>query len=137
MGPLADKERSISSTPRRPALSLLHDLRLEAALPVPRHVGPDRIDVGHPGLGASAVPRAAAALPGRIMPATTETARQPALESGLQQPLRQLLEQTAPSRQLQALGLGPGYELVQEPVVHSCRGSPRRLCLADHRCTLP
>lgn len=44
-----------------------------------------------------------------------------ALESGLQQLLRELLEQPALAGQLQALGLGPGNELVQKPVIRARR----------------
>ncbi|MEU4134504.1 hypothetical protein AB0H41_35130 [Streptomyces wuyuanensis] len=40
------------------------------------------------------------------------------LESGLQQPLGQLLEQPALAGQLQASGLGPAHQLVHQPVVH-------------------
>lgn len=44
-----------------------------------------------------------------------------ALQGGLQQPVRQLLEQSALAGQLQALGLGPGDQFVDQPVIHSSR----------------
>jgi hypothetical protein len=63
------------------------------------------------------------------------------LESGLQQPLRQLLEQTALNRSLAGPRPERDNDLVQEPVIHSRRRGPRfgRLgyVLAGHRCTVP
>ncbi|WP_405753542.1 hypothetical protein OHA19_39725 (plasmid) [Streptomyces sp. NBC_00012] len=67
-----------------------------------------------------------------------------ALQGGLQQPLRQLLEQSALAGQLQSLGLSSGDQLVDQPVIHH----PRRLrlyrlaylglghVLTGHRCIL-
>ncbi|WP_406053671.1 hypothetical protein [Streptomyces sp. NBC_01077] len=46
--------------------------------------------------------------PGRIVPDFTDRVCPLPLESRLQQPLRQLLEQTARTRRLKALGPGPG-----------------------------
>ncbi|GAA3502730.1 hypothetical protein GCM10019016_098390 [Streptomyces prasinosporus] len=47
-----------------------------------------------------------------------EVVGDPAFESGLQQPLGQLLEQSALAGQLQALGLGPAHQLVDQLVGH-------------------
>ncbi|MEU5718496.1 hypothetical protein AB0G71_22440 [Streptomyces sp. NPDC020403] len=43
--------------------------------------------------------------------------------AGRQPPLRQLLEQPALAGQLQALGLSPAHELVDQPVVYSFAGT--------------
>ncbi|MBB5108937.1 hypothetical protein FHS40_008063 [Streptomyces spectabilis] len=42
-----------------------------------------------------------------------------AVECGLQQPLRQLLQPPALASQLQPVGLGPGDELLDELPVHA------------------
>jgi hypothetical protein len=122
-------------------LPLLHDLRLEGTFPVSGHLDLDRSDIVDHGLRPLPVPRVAAVLPGWIMPVIAKTVRHLTLESGLQQPLRQLLEQTALTGHLQGLGLSLDNNLVQEPVIHSRWRGPRfgRLghVLAGHRCTLP
>lgn len=63
------------------------------------------------------------------------------LESGLQQPFRQLLKQPALACQLQAFSLRPGHELVQEPVIKNLRRDHRfgRLdhVLVGNRCNPP
>lgn len=64
------------------------------------------------------------------------------LKSGLREPLGQLLEQPALAGQMQALGLSPAHELVDQPVVHRLRRHRlRRLgglhlghVVAGHRC---
>ncbi|MDQ0956362.1 hypothetical protein QFZ66_000240 [Streptomyces sp. B4I13] len=102
-------------------LPLLDDPRLEAAFPVARHGYLDRADVGEHGLGAGAVTGVAAVLPGRIVLVIAEMVVISTLESGLQEPLRQLLEQPALTGQLKALGLSPAHQLVNQPVVHRLR----------------
>ena len=61
--------------------------------------------------------------PRRIMPVIVEVIGHLALEIRLQQPLGQLLQQPALTRQLQSFGLSPGEELLDEPVVHRGRDS--------------
>ncbi len=86
--------------------------------------------------GVAAVP------PGRIMPVIAQVIGHLALEGGLQQPLRELLEQPTLTRQLQPIGLSPSKnELADELVIHHRRRGFRRqrpgYVLAGHRCTLP
>lgn len=125
----------------QPALTLLDDLRCERSLAVPRHIDLDRADVRDNRPGPPAVPRVAAVLARGIVPVIAEVVRHLAFEGGLQEPLRQLLEQPAIAGQLQALGLSPGHELIQEPVIHARRHGLRlgrcRYVLAGHRCNPP
>ncbi len=123
-------------------LPLLDDLRLEAAVAVAGHGYLDRADVGEHGLGAGAVAGVAAVLPGGIVLVIAEMVGDLTLESRLQEPLGQLLEQPALAGQLKALGLSPAHQLVNQPVVHRLRR--RRLgrldgfnlghVVAGHRC---
>ena len=114
----------------QPLLPLLDDLRLEGAVAVPGHGYLHRADIGQHGLGAVAVAGVAAVLPRRIVLVIAEVVGDLALQSGLQQPLGQLLEQPALAGQLQALGLGPAHQLVDQLVVHGLRrlrlSGPRR-----------
>lgn len=76
-------------------LPLLDDLRLEGSVAVTRHGYLHRADVGEHGLRAGAVARVAAVPPCRIVLVIAEMVGDLALQGGLQQPLRQLLEQSA------------------------------------------
>ncbi len=102
-------------------LPLLDDLRFEGAVTVARHRYLHRADVGQHGLGAFAVAGVAAVLAGRVVLVIAEMVRDLAFQSGLQQPLGQLLQKPAFTRQLQPLRLGPVHQLVDQLVVHGLR----------------
>ena len=93
--------------PSQALLPLLDDLRLEGAVAVAGHGYLHRADVGRHRLGACAVAGVAAVLTRGVVLVTAEMVGDLALQGGLQQPLGQLLEQSALAGQLQALGLSP------------------------------
>jgi hypothetical protein len=76
---------------REPLLPLLDDLRFEGAVAVAGHCYLHGSDVGEYGLASFAVAGVAAVLADRIMLVIAELVGDLALESGLQQPLGQLL----------------------------------------------
>ncbi|MDQ1032642.1 hypothetical protein QF035_010224 [Streptomyces umbrinus] len=81
-----------------------------------------RSDIGQDGLGAFAVAGVVTVLAGRVVLGIAEVVGDLALQGGLQQPLRQRLQQPTLAGQLQTLGLGPAHQLVDQLVVHSlCR----------------
>jgi hypothetical protein len=128
---------------RQALVPLLDDLRLDGAVAVAGHCNLHRSDIGQHGLGAFAVAQVAAVPARGIVLVIAEVIRDLALKSGLQQPLGQLLQQSALTGQLQALGLGTAYQLVDQPVVHGLRPHSRRRLgslllghvLTGHRCT--
>ncbi len=129
--------------PGQALLPLLDDLRFEGAVAVAGHGYLHRADVGQHG-GASAVAGVAAVLARRIVLVIAEVVGDLAFQGGLQEPLGQLLQQPALAGQLQALGLGPAHQLVDQLVVHGLRRYNRcRLdsvllghVLTGHRCIL-
>jgi hypothetical protein len=99
-------------------LPLLDDLRLEGAFPVPRDGYLHRPDIGQHGLGPGAVAAVLAVLPRWVVLVVAEVVGHLAFQGRLQQPLGQLPQQPALAGQLQALGLGPVHELVDQPLFH-------------------
>ncbi|GGT57234.1 hypothetical protein GCM10010271_71200 [Streptomyces kurssanovii] len=81
-------------------LALLDDLRLEGAVAVARHGYLHRADVGKDRLGACAVAGVATVLARWIVLVIAEVIGDLTFQGGLQQPLRQLLEQPALAGQL-------------------------------------
>lgn len=112
---------TISSTPDRRFCRFLTILGPEAAVPVAGHGYLDRADIGQRGLGPGAVPCVAAVLPGRVVLVIAEMVGDLAPESGLQEPLGQLLEQAALAGQLKTLGLSPA------PSARQSAGRPQTL----------
>lgn len=100
-------------------LPLLDDLWFEGAVAVAGHGYLHRSDIGQDGLGAFTVAGVATVLAGRIVLVIAEVVGVFTLQSGLQQPLGQMLQQPAPAGQLQTLGLGPAHQFVDQLVVHS------------------
>ncbi len=99
-------------------LPFLHDLRLERSVPVARDGNLHRADLGQHRFGAGPVAGVAAVLARRIVPVITEVIGDLALQSRLQKPLRQLLQQTSLARQLESFGLGAAHQLLDQLVIH-------------------
>jgi hypothetical protein len=91
----------------QPALPLAHDLRLEGALHIAGHLDLDRPDVSQHGLRPGAIAAVPGVLPRRIVLVIAEVAGDLALQGGFQNPLGQLLQQPARTRQLHALTPSP------------------------------
>ena len=88
----------------QPPLPLAHDLRVEAAIPVPRDLDLDRTDLGEHRLCPSAVARVAASAADRVVLVVAEVVAHLFLECGLHDRLRQAREQATPADQLHTLG---------------------------------
>ena len=87
----------------QPALPLAHDLRLEAAVPVARHLDLDRADLGQHRLRPNAVAGVAAVAPGRIVLVIAQVAADLLLQRGLHHRLGQPGQQTALTDELHTL----------------------------------
>jgi hypothetical protein len=96
--------------PRQAPLALGDNLRLERAVAVAGDVDLDRPDLGQHRLGAVTVARVPAVSPGRVVAVVAEVVGDLALERGLDQPLRELGEQTTLAGQRQPTGPGPAGE---------------------------
>jgi hypothetical protein len=68
VNPRAVSESTIWSTPSNPPLPLAHDLRVEAAVPIPRDLDLDRTDLGEHPLRPNAVAGVAASAADRVVP---------------------------------------------------------------------
>src|SRR5262249_27848943 len=119
--PRADSDSTISSTPVSRRLALLDDLRLEACLPIPRHLDLDRTDIGQHGLGPHPLPAVAPAGARRVVLLIAEVVGDLALQGGLQHPFGQLLEQPALAGQLEPARAGPLYQLPDQLLVQNIR----------------
>jgi hypothetical protein len=98
---------------RQPALPFLHDLRIERRSGVPRHVDLHRPDLGQYGLGAGAVAGVPAPAPGHVVPFVSEVFVHLRFQGGLQDVLRQPVQQPVRADELDALRPGPGQELLR------------------------
>ncbi|GLW57290.1 hypothetical protein Kpho01_53010 [Kitasatospora phosalacinea] len=106
---------------RRAPLPLAEQLRLEGALAVAGDVDPNRADLGQHGLRANAVARVPATGPGRVVLLVAETVRQLAFGGGLQELLRELLEQASGAGELQPARADPVDQLPDQLVVQGVR----------------
>jgi hypothetical protein len=98
-------------------LPLAYDLRLEAALAIPWHLKFDRADVGDDGLRACSVAGVARSGPGFVVFFVAEVVGELAFQGGLQDLLRQLLQQPALAGQFDALSAGAVDQLPDQLLV--------------------
>ncbi len=99
-------------------LPLLDDLRLEGAVAVAGHADLHRPDISQHRLGAFTVTGVTTVLAHWIVLVIAEMTGDPTFQGALQQPLHELLEQPALAGQLQALGLGPAHQLIDQLAIH-------------------
>ena len=97
----------------QPALPLLHDLRIERRAGVPRHVDLHRPDLGQHGLRAGAVAGVPAPAPGHVVLFVSEVFVHFRFQRGLQDVLRQPVQQPVRADELDALLSGLGQELLR------------------------
>ncbi len=107
--------------PGQAPLPLPDQLRLKAAVAVAGHLDLHRADLGQHRLGPGAVAGVPTPVSGRIVLLVAEVAGDLAFQSGLQHPLRELLQQPALPSQLQTAGLGPVDQLTDQLVVQQVR----------------
>ncbi len=98
--------------PLQPGLALARDLRVEAAVAVPRHGQADRADVGQQRLARHAVAAVPAAAAGRVELLMAQVPGHLLGQRPLQHGLGDLGQLPVRARQLHALGLGLAQQLV-------------------------
>jgi hypothetical protein len=101
--------------PGQPPLPLAHDLRLEAAVPVPWHADLHRAEVGDDGLGAGTVAAVARLASTALVLVVAEMVGDFAFQRGLQHQPGQPAEEPVLPDQFHARGAGlvdqPGHQL--------------------------
>jgi hypothetical protein len=100
-------------------LPLGHELRLERGLPIPRHLDLHRAGLGQHRLGPLAVAGVLTVAADRVVLAIAEMVIHLALQSGLDDHLRQPAQQPAFARQLQPLGPSPLGQLPNQLLIHA------------------
>ncbi len=90
---LRDQRQHDRVDPSEPSLPLLHDHRVEGAVPIPRHLDLDRADrLGQHRLGPDPVARVPAPTPGRMMLVVAEVLGHLLIKRGLEDRLGQRLQ---------------------------------------------
>jgi hypothetical protein len=103
----------------QPPLTLRHDHRLEAGLPIPRHVNLHRPGLPHQRFQPRPIPRVSPITAGRVVFAVPEMIVHLALQGGLDDYLGQPGQQATLPGQLQPLGPGPRSQLPYQLLVQA------------------
>jgi hypothetical protein len=115
--------------PGQSPLTLLHDLRLEAAVPVTGHADVNRTDLGQHHLAPHPVTGVTAVVAGRVTLVIPQVVGELTVQRRFQDPFGQLLQQTACTGQLQPRRAGLFHQLVDElgvdPVIRPRRSTLR------------
>jgi hypothetical protein len=117
------------------ALALAHDLGFETAVTVAGHVDGHRTDLGQHRLGACAVAGVPTVLPGRVVLVVAQVVSDLPVQRGLHNQLRQPLQQSALSGQLQTVGAGLLDQLTNELLIQGVQ-APRRAVPLLHRVSI-
>jgi hypothetical protein len=115
--------------PLQPGLALAHDLRLEAAGPVPRHGQIDGTNISQQRLAGRPVAAVPRPPPSRVMLFIAQVPSQLLSQRPLQHRLSHLRQQAGGAEQLGAFGLGLGQQLIRQILIHQ-RPPLRRLAIS-------